>query len=112
MERLVLTAILVLLVLGVALAVLLWVGTAAIQGNMYTEASPDLYWRAPAAALAISLFVALWCLLAHRFPGTIGTLFEFGAAKEERFTDLVWVRPDPTDDQRFIEVRRYTYDRG
>jgi hypothetical protein len=109
----VLSAILILLILGVALAVLLWVGAAVIQGYIYSEPPPDLYWRAPAAALALSLFVAFWCILANRFPGKIGTLNEFVAgSQKEEFPVLVWVRPDPADNQRFIDVQRYTYNKG
>jgi hypothetical protein len=97
-------------VLGVALVVLLWVGTAVFQGYLYTESPPDLYWRAPAAGLALALFVAFWWLLAIKNPGKIGALHQFGAAtKDERFTDLIWVRKDPNDDQHFIDFRQYTY---
>jgi hypothetical protein len=107
----VLSAILILLVLGVALIVLLWVGTAVIQGYLYTESPPDLYWRAPAAGLAIALFVAIWWLLAVKNPGKLGALHQFGAAtQDERFSDLVWVRKDPADDQRWIEVKTFHYD--
>ena len=61
-----LSAILILLVLGVALIVVLWVGTAVLQSYLYTESSPELYWRAPAAGLAIALFVTFWWLLATK----------------------------------------------
>jgi hypothetical protein len=107
----VLSAILILLVLGVALVVLLWVGTAVLQSYLYTESPPDLYWRAPVAGLALALFVAFWWLLANRYPGQIGALHEFGAGTQvEHFPELIWVRKDPADDQRFVVVKSYRYD--
>jgi hypothetical protein len=107
----VLSAILILLVLGVGLIVLLWVGTAVLQSYLYTESPPDLYWRAPVAGLALALFVAFWWLLATRNPGKIGALHQFGAAtQDERFTDLIWVKKDPADDQHLVDVKAYRYD--
>ena len=106
-----LSAILILLVLGVALIVVLWVGTAVLQNYLYTESPPDLYWRAPAAGLALALFVAFWWLLATWNPGKLGALHQFGAAtQDERFPDLIWVRKDPADDQRFVDVKTFHYD--
>jgi hypothetical protein len=109
----VLSAILILLVLGVALVVLLWVGTAVLQGFLYTESPADLYWRAPAAGLALALFVAFWWFLATKNPGKIGVLHQFGAAtKDETFSELIWVKTDPMNDQHFVDVKSYKYDPG
>lgn len=58
-----LTLLLVLLVGGGAITVLVWVGGAFMQGYIYTEPNPNLYWQAPAAGFGIGAFFALWCLL-------------------------------------------------
>jgi hypothetical protein len=63
--------LLILVVVGLGLAALLWVGTLFLQGYIYSEPVPELYWRAPAAAGALTLFLAVWCFLDSRFalPG-------------------------------------------
>lgn len=58
-----LTLLLILLVTGVALAVLLYVASMFLQGFLYTEPSGGLYWQAPAAAGVLTLFFAIWCVL-------------------------------------------------
>jgi hypothetical protein len=54
---------LLLLLVGVVLTVCLWAGTLFFQGYIYTEPVEQLSWRAPAAAGALTVFLALWCLL-------------------------------------------------
>src|SRR5262249_30731442 len=56
--------LLIYLLVFVALAALLWAGTAWFQGYIYNEPAEDLYWRAPAAAGAVTLFLAFWGFLA------------------------------------------------
>jgi hypothetical protein len=95
----VLTVILILLLLALALTVLLWVGTVSIQGYFYNEVSPDLIWRAPAAALAVTLYIGFWCWFTYGSPrGAYGSLFYFDApSEEERFAYLVWVKKDHSE---------------
>ncbi len=71
---------------------LLWGGTRLIQGALYEQPESDLYWRAPAAAGAITAFLGLWalCNYAAAEPGqkvAVGeapfdTLFNFTTEKE------------------------------
>ena len=49
------------LVGAVSLALLFWVGAMFLQGYLYTQPSQHLHWQAPAAALAVAVFVTLWC---------------------------------------------------
>jgi len=44
-------------------------GTVFIQGYIYSEPVEQVYWRAPAAALIVALFVAFWCSLDYKSPG-------------------------------------------
>jgi hypothetical protein len=59
--------LLVLLVVGFALAVALWLGAVWLQGYIYNEPSLGLEWRAPAAGAALMVFLALWCLVNYRW---------------------------------------------
>ena len=94
-----LTVVLLLLLLAVGLTVLLWAGAVGIQGYFYNDVTPDLIWRAPAAALAATLYIALWCLIAHGKPaGAYGSLFAFDApTNEDKFAYLIWVKNDQTE---------------
>lgn len=85
---LVLVAIYALLFFG--LAVLIWAGTAFIQGYLYeTPLTADIFWRAPAAGLAVTLFIALWGWMDARAPGTVAGMFQF------RFRDENGDKPFP-----------------
>ncbi len=59
--------LLLALIWGVLLAVL-WAGSLVAQGLFYSEPEPTLYWRAPAAATAITAVFGLWTLLAYNNP--------------------------------------------
>ena len=61
--------IVVYVLAGLALAVLLWAGTLWFQGYIYSEPAGHLYWRAPAAGIALTLFLAVWGWVAYRAPG-------------------------------------------
>jgi len=52
---------LVLAVVCVALMVVLFVGSMFLQGYIYTEPSPQMWWAAPAAGAVLGLFFAVWC---------------------------------------------------
>jgi hypothetical protein len=62
----VLGLVLVFCVVFFALAVILWAGTLGFQGLIYNEPASGLYWRGPLAGAALTLFVALWCVVACR----------------------------------------------
>jgi hypothetical protein len=81
----VLGVLFVLFVTFLVLVVLLWVGTLWFQGYIYSEPAPQLSWRAPAAAGALTVLLGLWCYLAARGWGGEGTLFDFGATDSKEF---------------------------
>ncbi len=58
-----LTLLLILLLVGVSIALFLYVGSMFLQGYIYTEPSDQLYWQAPAAGGVLMLFFLLWCVL-------------------------------------------------
>ncbi len=57
---------LLLVLTFLVLAALLWGGTRLIQAALYETGEPDLYWRAPAAAAALTAFFGVWALLNYR----------------------------------------------
>lgn len=63
-----LTLLVILIVLGLGLAVLLFVGALFLQGYFYTQPADGLLWRAPAAAAGLTLFLFFWCWLIVRSP--------------------------------------------
>ncbi len=77
-----------LVVLFLAVALLLWAGTLVWQSYIYSEPVAQLYWRAPAASLALVLFVTFWCFLDYKTPeGYNPTLliFEPGTRHDQVF---------------------------
>jgi hypothetical protein len=90
----VLTLLLILLVVGVTVTVLLWVGTLFLQGYYYTEPTKGILWQAPAAGAALTIFLVMWCfLVANSATATTqdipyDTLFRF-SPQVEMFRDPV-----------------------
>jgi len=95
----VLGLLIVLLLVGVTLSVVLWVGTVFLQGYFYTEANADAYWQAPAAGAALTLFLLLWCVLDVNATHDqvlpyepYDTLFRFSAVEDmdKRPAEKIW----------------------
>jgi hypothetical protein len=53
---------LILLLTFFVLMALLWGGSRLLQAAVYEQVEPDLYWRAPAAAGALTAFLGVWAL--------------------------------------------------
>jgi hypothetical protein len=79
----VLWLVLTLALIFVGLIVFFWVGSLFIQGYFYEGPTADLYWRAPAAAGAVTLFLAFFCLLAKKYD--VDTVFRFTSGSEKPF---------------------------
>jgi hypothetical protein len=75
-----------------AISVFLWVGTLFFQGHLYNEPVSQLFWRAPLAGLALTLYLAFWCSLDYRHPGDYGTIFDFSPGETEVFPSFVAVK--------------------
>jgi hypothetical protein len=86
----VLWLILTLALILLSLIVFFWVGSLFIQGYFYEGPTPDLYWRAPAAAAAVTLFLAFFCLLAKKYD--VNTLFSFTSGSEQPFDSFYSIR--------------------
>jgi len=96
----VLYLLLLLLLTWLVLAGLLWGGTHLVQGGLYENPTPELFWRGPAAAGGITAFLAAWCLL--NYAGSTpeehapyAGLFNFASDQTSDPVKEFWaVRPD------------------
>lgn len=69
--------VLIFILVFAALVVLFWAGGMWFQAYIYSEPGTQMEWRAPAAALALTLFFALWSFLYGRAPDRYDRLFAF-----------------------------------
>lgn len=81
--------LLILLLLGAAVAALLLVGTAVIQGYLYNQPVDGILWRSAAVGAAIAAFFGLWCWIETRAPGEYGGLLDFSPTKTD-WVDRFW----------------------
>jgi hypothetical protein len=62
----VLSLVLIVLVVFVVLSLLLAAWTLFFQGYIYSEPAEAIYWRAPAAGAALTLFLLIWIVFDYR----------------------------------------------
>jgi hypothetical protein len=82
--------LLVLALLFLGVAVVLWAGTLFLQGYLYSEPVEQIYWRAPLAALVMTLLIGFWCSLDYKNPGRYGPVFDVSTARDEIKYDKFW----------------------
>lgn len=82
----------VFVVIFLASSVVLWGGTFILQAYIYSNPTPDLLWRAPAAAAIVTAFLAFWTMLDYRSPGSYNTIFEFSARNDQSFDKFLSVK--------------------
>jgi hypothetical protein len=86
----VLGVVLILALICAALIVVLWAGSVWFQGYIYSEPSPHLAWSAPVAGVAITLFLALWCVIDYKSPGEYTDLFHFSPYEVHESYSELW----------------------
>lgn len=84
-----LSLILVLLLVWFVLVVFLAAWTLWFQAYIYTQPVEQLLWRAPAAGTLVALSVFLWAFLDYRAPGRYTTLWQFDAADDFEYPQLI-----------------------
>jgi len=92
----VLALIFILFLFFLAVAVLFLGATLTLKGY-FDETPPDLKetaWRAPAAALAVTLFVILWVRLAYASPDRYDSLFDFSTSRQSPPVKSIWIIED------------------
>ncbi len=80
--------LLMVLLVGLALAAILYVGSVWLQGIFYSEPAEQLYWRAPAAAGVITAYLALLGYLTYRNPNNFDSFLRFSATEDREFTEF------------------------
>jgi hypothetical protein len=68
--------------------VLLAAWTLWFQAYIYTEPVADIWWRAPAAGTAVTLFLVFWVFCDYRAPGRYRELHNFAAGGDRVFKEL------------------------
>jgi hypothetical protein len=84
----------VLVLLFFALLAFLGAATLFLQSYFYTEPTPGLLWRAPAAAAVLTALFALWTHLAYRNPGRYDSLFAFSPQEDRPRPKRLWAVHD------------------
>jgi hypothetical protein len=89
--------VLVHVLIWATMLVLLWAGAAWLQGYIYSEPAGQLYWRAPAVAALLTLWLGFWsnreyrAYLDDREPSRYGALYQFSATDKRVFEEF-WVK--------------------
>jgi hypothetical protein len=81
--------LLILLLLAVAVAALLLVGTAVIQGYLYSQPAEGILWRSAAAGFVVAAFLGFWCWIEARAPGQFESFLDFSPRESIRL-DKFW----------------------
>jgi hypothetical protein len=107
----VLTLLVLLLVVGLVLGGLLYVWTTWFQGYIYSEPAEQLYWRAPAAAGALTLYLAFWVFLDARAPGDYQVFTQYSASRSsEPYKELRVTTQDGDKSFKLFKAGTYTSD--
>jgi len=106
-----LALILTILVIGVALLVLFWTGTLLAQGYFYDSPVEGLPWRAPAAAGALTVFLAFWAWIECRWPESTGAIFNYSSLESQKVDHFWSVRQNAMgEEERILYKRNRTSD--
>ena len=101
-----LSLFLIMLVVFVVLSLLLAAWTMFFQGYIYSEPVEAVYWRAPAAAAALTLFLSLWLMLDYgsihnrnENQGRYRPLHESSSSETETYEYLTIINRDRKEEQ-------------
>jgi len=109
----VLSLILIMLVVWLLLGLLLAAWTLFFQGYIYSEPVSAIYWRAPAAAAALTLFLGIWMVLDYRSigdredEGRYQPLHNFSNKSTETYKHIWIITPDGKEDHYERRGNRY-----
>jgi hypothetical protein len=111
------TLIAILLVVFVVLSLLLAAWTLFFQGYIYSEPVEAIYWRAPAAGGALTLFVIIWVVCDYRSiedrrkEGVYHPLHEFSFSETKTYKYL-WVPSDGREERYTLQGNQYVSKSG
>ena len=113
----VLSLILILLVVFVVLSLLLAAWTLFFQGYIYSEPVSAIYWRAPAAAAALTLFLGIWVAIDYRSihdrneEGRYQPLHNFSYSETATY-EYLWIYRDDRKEQFTRQGNQYVNRNG
>jgi hypothetical protein len=99
------TLVLLVLVVFAVLSLLLAAWTMFFQGYIYSEPVEAIYWRAPAAGAALTLYLCIWIALDYRSvetpndEGRYRPLHELSARETEKYDKLTILTQDRKQEQ-------------
>jgi hypothetical protein len=100
----VLILVVLLLLTWFVLSVLLAAWTLWFQSYIYSEPTGEMYWRAPAAGGAITLFLLVWIILDYNSPGNYRELHQFSYTEDlQPFPELRIINHDGKE-ETFVGV--------
>jgi hypothetical protein len=94
------TLVLIVLVVFAVLSLLLAAWTTFFQGYIYSEPVEAIYWRAPAAGAALTLYLCIWIAVDYRSvenptdEGRYRTLFDYSATETVTYEKLTILNQD------------------
>lgn len=97
--------LLILLVLGVAVAALLFVGAAVIQGYLYSQPVEGLIWRSAAAGAAVAGFFGIWCWIESRAPRQFESFLDFSPREANHIAKFWSERTGDRGKQEIVYTR-------
>jgi hypothetical protein len=87
--------LLVFVLLGLALTVILFAGGTWLQGFIYSEPEEGMIWRAPVAAIILTVIAGIWVLADYRSikqpnqaAGSYTSLFTFSPDESKQYTEI------------------------
>ncbi len=108
--------VLILFVVALALTVVLWAGSLWFQSAIYSEPAGELYWRAPAVGVGLTLFLGLWVVADCRTGGRVRPLHQTSVYETKTYDEFkavltkngpeVTFKRVPNADERFIPTYR------
>jgi hypothetical protein len=101
----------VLLLFWAGMTALLFSGARLLQSSFYNDPVRDLYWRAPAAAALLTVFIGSWCLLEVNNPGQYAAIHEFTPTDDRQFQELKAIIRKDNKDQT-VDYRLRSNERG
>lgn len=94
--------VVLLVFLYLVLSGLLSAWTLWLTGYWYSEPTPNIEWRGPAAGGVVFAVLLLWVVLAYRAPGTYGPLWEFSSREVSKpFPDVFAPLAEGGEAERF-----------
>lgn len=103
-----LTLLAILVLFGLLLAGVLTAWAMFFQARIYTEPSPGLAWRGPAAGGAILLVVLLWAFAAYQAPGRFRPFWESSSTEDSPMIPELRVPNSATGGEDIYKLRRGT----